>query len=162
MVSAGNDGSGALTAIERIARGYPLQRAIEPIVAKGEPTDDALQRCFDMGQTMAPGLPMACSDAMVATPAATGAAAAGQRLVGVHRRMRRRQPVHRHRLVAGERTLRHNSGKWRTLHPQPVAGAAGLPRILVRTNPARWKRELAIMPAAGAESLLLQSPEPNP
>ena len=56
MVSAGNDGSGALTAIERIARGYPLQRAIEPIVAKGELTDDALQRCFDMGQTMAAGI----------------------------------------------------------------------------------------------------------
>lgn len=56
MISAGNDGSGALTAIERIARGYPLNRVIEPIIAKGELTDEALARCFDMGQTMAAGI----------------------------------------------------------------------------------------------------------
>jgi len=56
MISAGNDGSGALTAIERIARGYPLQRVIEPVIAKGELTDEALARCFDMGQTMAAGI----------------------------------------------------------------------------------------------------------
>lgn len=56
MISAGNDGSGALSAIERIARGYPLNRAVEPIIAKGELTDEALARCFDMGQTMAAGI----------------------------------------------------------------------------------------------------------
>ena len=56
MISAGNDGSGALNAIERIARGYPLTRVIEPIIAKGELTAEVLARCEEMGQTMAAGV----------------------------------------------------------------------------------------------------------
>lgn len=56
LISAGNDGSGALTAIERIARGYPLTRVIEPIIAKGELDDAVLARCEEMGQTMAAGI----------------------------------------------------------------------------------------------------------
>lgn len=56
LISAGNDGSGALTAIERIARGYPLTRVIEPIIAKGELDDSVLARCEELGQTMAAGI----------------------------------------------------------------------------------------------------------
>lgn len=56
LISAGNDGSGALTAIERIARGYPLTRVIEPIMAKGELDAAVLARCEEMGQTMAAGI----------------------------------------------------------------------------------------------------------
>lgn len=56
LISAGNDGSGALAAIERIARGYPLTRVIEPIIAKGELDDAVLARCEEMGQTMAAGI----------------------------------------------------------------------------------------------------------
>lgn len=56
LISAGNDGSGALTAIERIARGYPLTRVIEPIIAKGELDAAVLARCEEMGQTMAAGI----------------------------------------------------------------------------------------------------------
>lgn len=56
LISAGNDGSGALNAIERIARGYPLTRVIEPIIAKGELDEVVLARCEEMGQTMAAGI----------------------------------------------------------------------------------------------------------
>lgn len=56
LISAGNDGSGALTSIERIARGYPLTRVIEPIIAKGELDAAVLARCEEMGQTMAAGI----------------------------------------------------------------------------------------------------------
>ncbi|WP_137936061.1 NAD(P)H-dependent oxidoreductase [Chitinivorax sp. B] len=56
FISAGNDGTGALAAIERIARGYPLQRVAEPIICKGELTADALRACEELGATLAAGL----------------------------------------------------------------------------------------------------------
>ena len=56
FVSCGNDGSGAIFNIERIAKGYPLKSVIEPIICKGEVTDAALEQCKEMGMTMAAGL----------------------------------------------------------------------------------------------------------
>jgi len=56
FISAGNDGTGALTSIERIARGYPLKPVCDPIIARGELTTEILQRCEEMGETMASGL----------------------------------------------------------------------------------------------------------
>jgi multimeric flavodoxin WrbA len=56
FVSAGNDGTGAVTSIERIANGYRWTRVAEPVVIKGEPDDDALARCRELGQTLAAGL----------------------------------------------------------------------------------------------------------
>ena len=55
FVSAGNDGSGALASIERIALGYPLKKIYDPVVAKGEITDDVLTACRELGQTIAAG-----------------------------------------------------------------------------------------------------------
>lgn len=55
-VSAGNDGSGALSSVERIALGYKWRRVAEPVIVRGEPTNADLQRCRELGQTLAAGL----------------------------------------------------------------------------------------------------------
>jgi multimeric flavodoxin WrbA len=56
FISAGNDGAGALSHIERIARGYPLKKVFDPVVAKGPVIDDVLDRCRELGQTIAAGV----------------------------------------------------------------------------------------------------------
>lgn len=56
FISAGNDGSGALTSIERIARGYPLKSVCDPIIARGEVTPEILRQCEELGETVALGL----------------------------------------------------------------------------------------------------------
>jgi len=56
FVSAGNDGTGAVSSIDRIALGYRWKKCAEPLIVKGEVTDDALQRCSELGQTLAAGL----------------------------------------------------------------------------------------------------------
>jgi multimeric flavodoxin WrbA len=56
FVSAGNDGSGAVRAVRRIANGYPLKEVQEPIVSRGELTDAALAQCRELGLTLAVGL----------------------------------------------------------------------------------------------------------
>ncbi len=56
FISAGNDGTGALTSIERIARGYPLKPVCDPIIARGELTPEILQACEELGETMATGV----------------------------------------------------------------------------------------------------------
>ncbi|HZR37857.1 MAG TPA: NAD(P)H-dependent oxidoreductase [Nevskia sp.] len=56
FVSAGNDGSGAVRAIERIATGCGWNRVAEPVVVKGEPDAAGLARCRELGQTLAAGL----------------------------------------------------------------------------------------------------------
>jgi flavorubredoxin len=55
-VSAGNDGTGAVSSIERIAIGYKWKRIAEPLVVRGPPTSDALVKCRELGQTMAAGM----------------------------------------------------------------------------------------------------------
>ena len=56
LVSAGNDGSGAVRAIERIATGGCWNRVAEPLIVKGEPDAEALARAREIGQTLAVGL----------------------------------------------------------------------------------------------------------
>ncbi|MFZ1327009.1 MAG: NAD(P)H-dependent oxidoreductase [Candidatus Contendobacter sp.] len=56
FISAGNDGTGALHSIERIARGYPLKPVCEPVIARGTLTPELLQRCEELGETMAAGV----------------------------------------------------------------------------------------------------------
>lgn len=55
-VSAGNDGTGAVSSIERIATGYRWKPIAKPIIVVGAPDDAALARCRELGQTMAAGL----------------------------------------------------------------------------------------------------------
>ena len=56
VISAGNDGSFALSHIERICKGYRLRQVQKPIVCKGAVADEALARCFELGATIAEGL----------------------------------------------------------------------------------------------------------
>jgi multimeric flavodoxin WrbA len=56
FVSAGNDGTGAINAIARIANGYPLKQALPPVIVRGEPDAEAIARCDELGQTMAAGI----------------------------------------------------------------------------------------------------------
>ncbi|HQG31174.1 MAG TPA: NAD(P)H-dependent oxidoreductase [Deltaproteobacteria bacterium] len=55
FVNAGNDGTGALTHIERICRGFQFKKVHEPVTAKGEITPAILDACRLMGQTIAAG-----------------------------------------------------------------------------------------------------------
>ena len=56
FVSAGNDGTGALEALRRIARGYPLREVREPVIARGELDRSVLERCEELGLALAAGL----------------------------------------------------------------------------------------------------------
>ena len=55
FISAGNDGTGALASIERICLGYQFKKVAEPVVAAGEITPEILERCEELGQTIAAG-----------------------------------------------------------------------------------------------------------
>lgn len=56
FISAGNDGTGAATAIARIALGYKWREIAPALIVKGEVTPTARQHCVELGQTMAAGL----------------------------------------------------------------------------------------------------------
>lgn len=55
FISAGNDGTGALASIERIMLGYQLKKVFDPVIARGEVAEDDLERCLELGQTIAAG-----------------------------------------------------------------------------------------------------------
>ncbi|MEA2013742.1 MAG: NAD(P)H-dependent oxidoreductase [Thermodesulfobacteriota bacterium] len=59
FISAGNDGTGALNSIERIALGYQFKKVYDPVIARkstGGVTDEILAQCLELGQTIAGGL----------------------------------------------------------------------------------------------------------
>jgi len=56
FVGAGNDGTGAVTSVERIARGYRFRRVAEPLIVRGALGEDDLARCETLGRTIAAGL----------------------------------------------------------------------------------------------------------
>jgi multimeric flavodoxin WrbA len=56
FVSAGNDGRGTVTAVERIVTGYGWQAIAEPVRVVGEPDAAALAKCRELGATLAAGL----------------------------------------------------------------------------------------------------------
>jgi len=58
FISAGNDGRGARNSIERIAVGYPLKKVYEPVIARGEVTEEILEQCRELGATLAGGCEM--------------------------------------------------------------------------------------------------------
>ncbi len=59
FISAGNDGTGALRAIERIALGYKFKTVYKPVIAKGAITEEILNQCHELGATIAGGCQMA-------------------------------------------------------------------------------------------------------
>jgi multimeric flavodoxin WrbA len=58
FISAGNDGTGALRAIERIALGYKFKTVFQPVIAKGVITEEILAQCVELGATIAGGCQM--------------------------------------------------------------------------------------------------------
>ncbi|MCU0760122.1 MAG: NAD(P)H-dependent oxidoreductase [Steroidobacteraceae bacterium] len=56
FVSAGNDGSGTVAAVARIATGYRWSPIAAPLVVVGAPDAAALARCEELGATLAAGL----------------------------------------------------------------------------------------------------------
>ncbi|KUG22604.1 multimeric flavodoxin wrba [hydrocarbon metagenome] len=58
FISAGNDGTGALRSIERIALGYKFKTVYLPVIAKGKITQEILDQCFELGATIAGGCQM--------------------------------------------------------------------------------------------------------
>ena len=58
FISAGNDGTGALRAIDRIALGYKFKTVFAPVIAKGKITLEILDQCFELGATIAGGCQM--------------------------------------------------------------------------------------------------------
>ena len=58
IVSAGNDGRGAVRQAERILSGYPFSPAAEPLVLRGEVTEAYLERSRELGQAFAAGIAM--------------------------------------------------------------------------------------------------------
>ncbi len=56
VISAGNDGTGALNSIERIALGYRFRKVQDPIVARGPISPSMLDRCRELGKTLAAGI----------------------------------------------------------------------------------------------------------
>jgi multimeric flavodoxin WrbA len=58
FISAGNDGTGALRAIERIALGYKFKTVFKPVIATGEITEEIIRQCHELGATIAGGCQM--------------------------------------------------------------------------------------------------------
>ncbi len=56
VVSAGQDGGGAVNSVERVVTGLRLEKRAEPIVALKEVTPEVLARCEELGAAFAAGL----------------------------------------------------------------------------------------------------------
>ena len=56
FVSAGNDGSGTVRAVERIATGYGWSAVGQPLIVIGDPDAAALLRARELGATLAAGV----------------------------------------------------------------------------------------------------------
>jgi multimeric flavodoxin WrbA len=58
FVCAGNDGSGAVASVQRIARGYGLREVQPALVVRSDDVEARLPECEELGTTMALGLAM--------------------------------------------------------------------------------------------------------
>jgi hypothetical protein len=58
LVSAGNDGRGAVQQARRILSGYPFPAAAEPVILRGEVTGKHLQASEELGAAFAAGIAM--------------------------------------------------------------------------------------------------------
>ena len=56
FVRAGNDGTGAVAAVEPLAVGLGWRQVTPPVVAAGDLTTEALEACYELGATVAAGL----------------------------------------------------------------------------------------------------------
>jgi multimeric flavodoxin WrbA len=58
LISAGNDGRGAASQLQRILSGYPFPAAAEPVILRGEVTRAQLRASEELGAAFAAGLVM--------------------------------------------------------------------------------------------------------
>ncbi|MBT4522941.1 MAG: flavodoxin [Halieaceae bacterium] len=58
IISAGNDGRGAVRQAQRILSGYPFPPVAEPLILRGEVSCEHLKQSSQMGQAFAAGLEM--------------------------------------------------------------------------------------------------------
>lgn len=58
LISAGNDGRGAVAEAQRILRGIPFTEALEPRIIRGRPTPAALDEARELGEAFAAGIGM--------------------------------------------------------------------------------------------------------
>ncbi len=56
LVSAGNDGRGAVSQLERIVSGYPMRQVAAPVILRGGASNGTLEQARELGQTLAAGL----------------------------------------------------------------------------------------------------------
>jgi multimeric flavodoxin WrbA len=56
VICAGNDGTGALTSIDRIIAGFRMKKVQDPIICRGSISDDDLSNCRRLGETLAAGM----------------------------------------------------------------------------------------------------------
>ena len=58
IISAGNDGRGASKQAQRILSGFPMKLVAEPLICRGEVTDEMRASSEELGQALALGLQM--------------------------------------------------------------------------------------------------------
>ena len=58
LISAGNDGRGAVTEAQRILSGVPFTEALEPLIIRGLPDQVAVHKAKEFGAGFAAGLEM--------------------------------------------------------------------------------------------------------
>jgi NAD(P)H-dependent FMN reductase len=58
LVKAGHDGAGTIRSVESIATGLRWRRVREPLLVVGDPTEDDLDACRELGGMMAAGTAM--------------------------------------------------------------------------------------------------------
>ena len=56
FIRAGNDGTGAISSIQRILTGLAVRQVQEPVLIAGEFDESRLDECFELGLTLAAGL----------------------------------------------------------------------------------------------------------
>ena len=56
LVSAGQDGAGAITSVERIVSGLRMKKIQEPILALKEITPEVIAQCEELGAALAAGI----------------------------------------------------------------------------------------------------------
>lgn len=55
FISAGNDGTGALNSIDRIALGYKFKKVYDPVISRGKLNDETIEKCRELGGVLAAG-----------------------------------------------------------------------------------------------------------
>jgi multimeric flavodoxin WrbA len=58
FISAGNDGSGAFSWIDRICKGFTFKKVSDPIISRGDVTGEDLEKCYELGKLIAAGCDM--------------------------------------------------------------------------------------------------------